>query len=116
MPQAFGFGFYKELSGSDSIARSAFLQDISGSIADHPAGSIGSDAALGAGKSLGRIASISLKTPVEFTMGLTNGFHNAPKLYGDSTVRPAQRVTGFNSGLTAATKVTISFLPLLHTS
>lgn len=93
------------------MARSTFLNDVNGSITDHPAGSIGSDAALGAGKGLGRIAAIGLRIPVDFAMGITSGFHNAPKLYGDDTVRPAHKVTGFNSGLNVATKVTAeSFL------
>jgi len=87
------------------MARSTFLNDVNGSITDHPAGSIGSDASLGAGKGLGRIAAIGLRIPVDFAMGITSGFHNAPKLYGDDTVRPAHKVTGFNSGLSAATKV-----------
>ncbi|KAH8805477.1 hypothetical protein F5884DRAFT_708908 [Xylogone sp. PMI_703] len=103
--KAFGFGFYKELSGNESMARSTFLKDVDGgSVQNHPAGSIGTDAALGAGKGLGRIASIGLKTPVEFTMGITNGFRNAPKLYGDDNIRPPQKVTDFNSGVAAATK------------
>lgn len=38
-------------------------------------------------------------------MGLARGFHNAPKLYGDDTVRPQEKVTDFQSGLKAAGKV-----------
>jgi hypothetical protein len=34
-------------------------------------------------------------------------FDYAPKLYGDTTARPAQKVTGFNSGVESATKVCI---------
>lgn len=44
-----------------------------------------------------------LLAPMDFTLSLAQGFHNAPKLYGDE-VRPTQRVTGFQSGLKAAGK------------
>jgi hypothetical protein len=36
-----------------------------------------------------------------FSLALTQGFHNAPRLYGDETVRRPPRVTGFHSGLRA---------------
>jgi hypothetical protein len=45
---------------------------------------------------------------MDFTMGLARGFHNAPKLYGDDTVRPQERVTDLQSGLKAAGKVSSS--------
>jgi hypothetical protein len=57
-----------------------------------------------------------MRIPVDFAMGITSGFHNAPKLYGDDTVRPAHKVTGFNSGLSAASKVSrgiLCFCPYL---
>ncbi|KAH0542669.1 hypothetical protein FGG08_002992 [Glutinoglossum americanum] len=61
------------------------------------------DAAIGATKSVSRIVSASLKSPMDFTLSLARGFHNAPKLYGD-TVRPSDKVTGIQSGLKAAGK------------
>lgn len=42
---------------------------------------------------------------MDFTLGLARGFHNAPKLYGDESVRQADKVTGLQSGLKAAGKV-----------
>ena len=62
---------------------------------------------LGASKGISRIVGAGLKSPMDFTMGLARGFHNAPKLYGDDTVRPQERVTDFQSGLKAAGKVSI---------
>jgi hypothetical protein len=62
-------------------------------------------AALGAGKGVGRIVSAGLKSPMDFTLGIARGFHNAPKLYGDESVRQTERITGFQSGLKAAGKV-----------
>ena len=44
---------------------------------------------------------------MDFTLGLARGFHNAPKLYGDDTVRPQEKVTDFQSGLKAAGKVSL---------
>ena len=41
---------------------------------------------------------------MDFTLSLAQGFHNAPRLYGDKTVRPLEKVTGFRSGLKAAGK------------
>lgn len=63
------------------------------------------DAAVGAGKGVGRMVGVGLKSPMDFTLSLARGFHNAPKLYGDESVRPADKVTGFQSGLKAAGKV-----------
>lgn len=61
-----------------------------------------------AGKGIARIVGAGLKSPMDFTLGLARGFHNAPKLYGDTTVRPQAKVTDLQSGLKAATKVRIT--------
>jgi len=42
-----------------------------------------------------------LKAPMNLSVALTQGFHNAPRLYGDETVRRPPRITGFHSGLRA---------------
>ncbi|KAJ4391473.1 hypothetical protein N0V93_005090 [Gnomoniopsis smithogilvyi] len=52
----------------------------------------------GALKSAGALAS----APIDLSIALAQGFHNAPRLYGDDTVRRPQRVTGIQSGLRAA--------------
>jgi len=57
-----------------------------------------------AGKGISRIVGAGLKSPMDFTLGIARGFHNAPKLYGDDTVRPQEKVTDFQSGLKAAGK------------
>jgi hypothetical protein len=61
--------------------------------------------AIGAGKGISRIVGAGIKSPMDFTLGIARGFHNAPKLYGDDTVRPQEKVTDFQSGLKAAGKV-----------
>ena len=52
-----------------------------------------------------RIAGATIKLPMDMTLAMTQGLHNAPKLYGDSTVRHMHKVTGVGSGLKAAGKV-----------
>jgi UDP:flavonoid glycosyltransferase YjiC (YdhE family) len=39
--------------------------------------------------------------PMNLSVALTQGFHNAPRLYGDETVRRPPRITGLHSGLRA---------------
>ncbi|KAL9590136.1 MAG: hypothetical protein Q9203_001075 [Teloschistes exilis] len=68
------------------------------------------DTAVGSGKGLGRIVGAGLKSPLDFTLGLARGFHNAPKLYGDESVRQPDKVTGIQSGLKAAGKVRITLV------
>ena len=72
---------------------------------ESPTRQISLEAALGAGKGVGRIVSAGLKSPMDFTLSLARGFHNAPKLYGDESVRKSEKITGFQSGLKAAGKV-----------
>jgi UDP:flavonoid glycosyltransferase YjiC (YdhE family) len=42
------------------------------------------------------------RAPIDLSMAVAQGFHNAPRLYGDDTVRRPPRVTGLHSGLRAA--------------
>jgi UDP:flavonoid glycosyltransferase YjiC (YdhE family) len=49
-------------------------------------------------KGLGRIVRTAFKSPMDMSMSITEGFHNAPKLWGDDTVRPKQKVTDLKSG------------------
>ncbi|KAL8821856.1 MAG: hypothetical protein Q9223_000154 [Gallowayella weberi] len=63
------------------------------------------DTAVGASKGIGRIVGAGLKSPMDFTLGIARGFHNAPKLYGDESVRQPDKVTGIQSGLKTAGKV-----------
>lgn len=41
-------------------------------------------------------------------MGMAQGAHNLPKVWGDKTVRPQEKITGLGSGLKAAVKVRIA--------
>lgn len=39
---------------------------------------------------------------MDLALAIAQGFHNAPRLYGDSTVRTPRRISGIQSGLRAA--------------
>lgn len=80
-------------------------QHLHRSFTANQASQISIEAALGAGKGIGRIVGAGLKSPMDFTLSLARGFHNAPKLYGDESVREADKITGIHSGLKAAGKV-----------
>jgi hypothetical protein len=55
-------------------------------------------------KGLGRIVKATVQAPMEISVGLTKGFHNLPKLWGDDTVRPQEQISDFKSGAMAAGK------------
>jgi hypothetical protein len=59
---------------------------------------------IAASKDILGIMQVILNFPMNFMMSLARGFHNAPLLYGDETVRQPSHVTNFQSGLTAAAK------------
>ena len=55
--------------------------------------------------SAARVIVAGLKFPLDFTLHVAKGFHNAPKLYGDGTVRPLQKIDGLKGGLECSGKV-----------
>ncbi|KAF1992155.1 glycosyltransferase family 1 protein [Aulographum hederae CBS 113979] len=54
-----------------------------------------------AGHGIRDTTSAIAKAPMDLSLALAQGFHNAPRLYGDETVRRPVRITGFKSGLHA---------------
>jgi len=60
------------------------------------------DVARQVGRGVYKTISAIARTPVDASLALAQGFHNAPRLYGDDTVRTPTRVTGIKSGLKAA--------------
>ncbi|KAF2833730.1 UDP-Glycosyltransferase/glycogen phosphorylase [Ophiobolus disseminans] len=52
-------------------------------------------------KGLGRSVKALIQSPMELSVSITKGFHNVPKLWGDDTVRPQERVTDLKSGVKA---------------
>ncbi len=55
-------------------------------------------------KGFGRIVKAAVQSPMDLSMSITEGFHNAPKLWGDDTVRPQQQVSDLKSGAKAVGK------------
>ncbi|MCJ1359211.1 MAG: hypothetical protein MMC33_009211 [Icmadophila ericetorum] len=51
---------------------------------------------------LGKTGRAVVKAPMDISIAIAQGFHNAPRLYGDSTVRKPRRISGIQSGLRAA--------------
>jgi hypothetical protein len=64
-----------------------------------------------AAKGLGRIVKAAARAPGTFTVAMAQGAHNAPRMWGDKTVRPQEKVTGVVSGVVAGCKVSPSALP-----
>ncbi|KAF4548462.1 Sterol 3-beta-glucosyltransferase-like protein 4 [Elsinoe fawcettii] len=62
------------------------------------------ETAIGTSKGVGRILESSFRSPMDFSHALARGFHNAPRLYGDDTVRKQDKITDFKSGVRAAGK------------
>ncbi|KAL3421045.1 glycosyltransferase family 28 domain-containing protein [Phlyctema vagabunda] len=65
---------------------------------EHIAGEVAQDVGLGIGQTAEAIA----RAPMDLSIAVAQGFHNAPRLYGDTTVRRPTRITGIQSGLKAA--------------
>ncbi|KAH7082383.1 putative glucosyl/glucuronosyl transferase [Paraphoma chrysanthemicola] len=53
-------------------------------------------------KGIGHLTKTLIQSPMELSVSMTKGFHNVPKLWGDDTVRPQERVTDLKSGMKAA--------------
>jgi UDP:flavonoid glycosyltransferase YjiC (YdhE family) len=79
--------------GESSLSKFSKVEEPEEDLADE----LAHEAGAGFRKTGGAIA----RFPMNFSLALTQGFHNAPRLYGDETVRRPPRVTGFHSGLRA---------------
>ncbi len=52
-------------------------------------------------KGAGRFVKAVVQGPVDISVNFARGFHNMPRLWGDDTVRPQERVSDFKSGVKA---------------
>ncbi|THC90236.1 hypothetical protein EYZ11_010297 [Aspergillus tanneri] len=52
-------------------------------------------------KGAGRFVRAVVQGPVDISVNWVRGFHNMPRLWGDDTVRPQERVSDFKSGVKA---------------
>ncbi len=76
--------------------------DADSELSDMENENIAEDIATETGKGLTKSGEALAKAPMDLSLAIAQGFHNAPRLYGDSTVRRPIRVTGMHSGLNAA--------------
>jgi hypothetical protein len=58
-------------------------------------------------RGFGRFFGTLARSPMDICISLTQGVHNLPKMWGDTSVRPQERVTDFRSGLKAVGRGTI---------
>jgi hypothetical protein len=58
-----------------------------------------------AAQGLGRIMKAATRAPGIVTVAMAQGAHNIPRMWGDKTVRPQDKVTGVVSGVAAGCKV-----------
>ncbi|KAG9233029.1 hypothetical protein BJ875DRAFT_465217 [Amylocarpus encephaloides] len=67
-----------------------------------PENNTAEDIAKDVGSGIGRTGEAVARMPMDLSLAIAQGFHNAPRLYGDTTVRRPTRITGMKSGLKAA--------------
>ncbi|KAI2782640.1 glycosyltransferase family 1 protein [Daldinia loculata] len=91
-------------SPSEPVRSPGHQRNSSAPKAGTPTTSESLERALNAGKSINNIVATGMKSPMNFCLGAARGFRNAPTLYNDDTVRPAEKVTSFASGLKVAGK------------
>ena len=60
---------------------------------------------VGPGEIVTRFVGGVLRSPLDMTLTLARGFNNAPKLYGDTTVRKPDKIDNLQNGLKMAGKV-----------
>ena len=69
---------------------------------EHPAQDLAQDLVEDTGHGFAQTGEALAKAPMDLSLAIAQGFHNAPRLYGDTTVRTPPRISGFHSGLRAA--------------
>lgn len=65
-------------------------------------------------KGVSRASSSIVRAPIHAGMAFTQGLHNAPKIWGDRTVRPLEAFSNFPSGVKAGGKVSALMSQLEH--
>jgi UDP:flavonoid glycosyltransferase YjiC (YdhE family) len=66
-----------------------------------PSESLAENIAKETGHGIAKTGKAFLSLPMNVAVDITQGFHNAPRLYGDETVRRSVRISGLHSGLRA---------------
>lgn len=85
------------------VADDCLTSDIGSEGSDeHPVKDLAQDLAEDTGHGFAKTGEALAKVPLDLSLAIAQGFHNAPRLYGDNTVRTPPRISGFHSGLRAA--------------
>lgn len=85
------------------IADDFAISDVGSERTDENQGlELAQDLAEDTGQGLAKTGEALAKAPMDLSLAIAQGFHNAPRLYGDDTVRTPPRISGFHSGLRAA--------------
>ncbi|KAE9962689.1 hypothetical protein BLS_010125, partial [Venturia inaequalis] len=71
-------------------------------LSDDPSENLVEELAEDAGRGFAQTGGAIVKAPMDLSLAVAQGFHNAPRLYGDETVRRPVRITGIRSGLVAS--------------
>ncbi|KAK5188736.1 hypothetical protein LTR72_011683 [Exophiala xenobiotica] len=98
-PEVCGTWGHKSHNRSRNVER--YLSDHGGHFIASGLGSV-MDATSDTARAVAKVGFICLSLPGNLTLSVARGFHNAPRLYGDHTVRTPLKVTGIQSGLKAA--------------
>jgi len=62
-------------------------EDDESELSDDPEANVAEEMAYNMGSGLGKTAEAIARAPMDLSLAIAQGFHNAPRLYGDSTVR-----------------------------
>ncbi|KAL1590301.1 hypothetical protein WHR41_01219 [Cladosporium halotolerans] len=71
-------------------------------ISADPEGTVAQEVAEDIGRGFKSSGAALLTMPMDLHLAIAQGFHNAPRLWGDTTVRKPMRITGIKTGWTAA--------------
>ena len=96
-------GLAKPVMNDAPIADDTLSSDVGSEGSDeHPAQDLAQDLAKDTERGFAKTGEALAKVPMDLSLAIAQGFHNAPRLYGDDTVRTPPRISGFHSGLRAA--------------
>jgi hypothetical protein len=88
--------------GRPKAHRDATNNTVGSTISADPEEPLAQEVAEDIGRGFKSSGAALLTMPMDLHMAIAQGFHNAPRLWGDATVRKPVRITGVKSGWTAA--------------
>lgn len=95
---------YADNGGRPNAQRGETNTTLGSTLSADPSEPLAQEMAGDIGRGFRRSGAALLTMPMDLHMAIAQGFHNAPRLYGDATVRKPVRITGMKSGWTAARK------------